>query len=752
MSDRRRRMSPLWIVFCVLAAAWRAAADPAPAFDVDFRGVAPNSIVAFDAQERALGMGLTSEPPEAITIKGGGPESVQYLVFVGEASRFELASTGQPFGVSLRRHTGDSTSEVIRWDAVQAPAARAVVLSITSEGVATLRYAGSAGGAADTVVAPTASFAGAAAADTTAPELTHTREADGRHALHLVDSGADITSPERLVYSLDGGQRYLPYQGPFAVESRETPTLFAVGRDAVGNTSQIYEFSIIEPFCDRVQRDRVALRSLASDALAQATAQGNLPALPGVALLAEGDAACLWRRDTGGGDVSCTMCAGVYVPASSPVPIAVLFPASVSSANRSAVLALFEQQASARKATLPAVSFSSENRADFETGRVDLAPASPTDDGGLARGLRLLARALFGEYVDLGAGAPNVAGASLESVVTALRSAGLSRAEGFEAALLGDLRQLRGGVMLRLVGAARGAIGDAPERDSYENRVARTQLENASHALAESALGLLAADTCGADNALAFRTRAQTQSNACGGAACRSFEAYASARVAASRSACPGVFADAEVADLEQAARIGNGDGATLASLFADECAANSLLGRSLRTVRVFRERAAAAHGAALVAAVSEARAAREANAAAAASALAALGQVTTQNLKLRVANTGSVAFSGVVLRGYENGAPTGQQRTLSVGPDTALVIEGDAARDVPFFLRRSLTGATPNEIASVVFVLDPDGALATTTEGTKLAGVQYYVFDPAAAICPLPAEPNAPAATTGGP
>ena len=104
------------------------------------------------------------------------------------------------------------------------------------------------------------------------------------------------------------------------------------------------------------------------------------------------------------------------------------------------------------------------------------------------------------------------------------------------------------------------------------------------------------------------------------------------------------------------------------------------------------------------------------------------------------------------MLRGYENGAPTGQQRTLSVGPDSALVIEGDAARDVPFFLRRSLTGATPNEIASVAFVLDPDGALATTTEGTKLAGVQYYVFDPAAAICPLPAEPNAPAATTGGP
>jgi hypothetical protein len=746
MSDRRRRLPLLAIALVAISLAWRAAADPAPAFDVEFDGVDPDSIVAFDAQERALGPDVTGEPSEAITVMGGGSESIIYLVFVGEASRFEFASTGQPFAVSLRRHTGSVTDELIRWDTVQVPAGSAVALSITSAGAATLRYAGS------TVVAPTASFAGIAAADTTPPEVTHRLEPDGRHALHLLDGGNDITSPERLVYSLDGGQRYLPYQGPFAVDPRETPTLFTVGRDALGNTSQIYQYSMVEPLCDRVQRDRSTLRSLVSAALAKAIAQGHVPAVPGVALLAEGDAACLWRRDSGGGDVSCTSCGGVYVPASTPVQIAVLFPASVSSASRSAVLTLFGQEASDRKAALPAVVFSSENRADFEAGRVDLASASPADDAGLARGLRLLARALFGEYVDLGAGAPNVAGASLESVATALRNAGLSRAEGFEAGLLGDLQQRRGGVMLRLVGAARGAIGDTPERDSYENRIVRTQLDTASHALAEAALGLLVADTCGAENALAFRSRAQAQSNACGGAACRSFDAYASARVAASRAVCPDVFSATEVVDLEQAARIGNGDGATLAALFANECAANTLLGGSLRTVRAFRDRAAAARSVALAAAAPGERTARETNAAAAESALAALNQAATQNLKLRIANNGSVAFSGVVLRGYENGSPTGQQRTFDVGPDRALAIEGDAARDVPFFLRRNLAGATLNEIASVVFVLDPDAALAPNTEGARVAGVQYYVFDPTHAICPLPAEPNSPVPTTGGP
>src|SRR5690606_34049112 len=152
-------------------------------------------------------------------------------------------------------------------------------------------------GVPDAPVAPTRTLAGAAAADRTPPTIEHERLPDGRHALRLLDAGVDITSPEHLFASVDGGSSYLPYEGPIALDPRVRPTLMAIGEDDAGNSSGVVHFPTAPDLCARVADERAALEARVAEVVAAAVGEGLLPAPAGVAALVHGPAACLLRRD-----------------------------------------------------------------------------------------------------------------------------------------------------------------------------------------------------------------------------------------------------------------------------------------------------------------------------------------------------------------------------------------------------------------------------------------------------------------------
>lgn len=737
----KRLRTAFWLALCALVAL--ASAARADELRVEVTGVDPDTVLVRAPDGDELGPASQRLLPPDASLEGAyytisSRDAVSITVPFGRAFTVWFSGSPRGFGVVVREVRGTSAVRLVRWELVTAPAGGAVALDVDGAGGAVLRTDANGDGTPDATVAPTATLTGAAAADETRPTIEHERLADGRHALRLLDGGADITSPARLFVSVDGGRRYRPYQGPVAVDPRATPTLLAIGRDDAGNSSGVARFSTAPDLCARVADERAGLQALVAGVVAGAVADGLLPAPGGVAALVHGPAACLLRRDASGADVACNACRGVHAPGYGVVDVALLVPDAVGAEAR-ATLAARLRAAAAADPRVAAVRTVVASRSAFEG-----ATAPPrADDQALAQRLRALLWALAGEYLE------GLAGTPLATVAERARSAGIPRADGHEAARLAEQSLLGTGVLLRFPGQARGAVPAEPERDSFENRLLRDQLVGAADAAALAALGRFAADACAAP--LWTVTRDAYATSACGGAGCRTLGAFAAARAGAVRGSCPSLVDDALAAALVDHALVSTGDASVLGALFADECRANEHLGQALLRVRALAEQSAGDWQAALAGEPPAERERREAALAELDAARAARLAGYTVDWKLRLAYGGAEPLSGVVLRMLEDGAPTGQERVLDVPPRTALVVEGDAAAGRPFFVRRDVAASAPNEIHQVVFELDPHGSLTQETEGARFASFDYYVLDPAAPICParrpllepLPEEPT---------
>ncbi len=688
--------------------------------------------------------GISSAPATMARFTIESPSSVLFEMPDGQDFTLSLRSLGQPVVVNIEFEDSVKRTRVVRYLDLEFPAQAR--LDLAADGRVTLAVDTTGDGMFDRDVSPTVDVSGIAAADTDPPVVGHRRLTDGRYALVLTDAGIDITSPERLFYSLDGGDRYLPYLGPLAFDPGNTPVILAIGEDRVGNVSRITEIATAPPFCTRVAGERRTLQTLMAEALAQAVSAGEVPASSAVSLLAVGKAACLWHRDAAGNDDSCQACQGLYEPGIDPVRIAVLYDAAVAMPDRQAVSARFDAAASARRDRIPDLAFTAVDRSSFESGIVAGGAFFPLSDerygdGGLALRLRHLQWALEGEYVDLGAGM-DVGGPALGTVVDRMRVSGLPALEAFEAATRAEWQMLASRMMLRIVGSNRGIVADDPTRDSYENRILREQIESAGSALATANFGRLLVDACASTKGFAYITRSDYRTRACHGLACRTFEDYVASRLSSASGQCPGVIDAPALERLGSAAAIARGDPATLAGLLADECSVNEFLGGALLDVRELKAGTQAAYAAGLQGLTTNdpvEKARRQSAMAGVESANAGLLSETIQDLKLRLVNTGTSPLTGVVLRMFENGAFNGQERDLTIPADTALVIDGHAATSMPFHLRHPIAGSRVNEIVHVAFRVDPDGVYGTTTAGRKVAGLDYYVFDPANPVCPRP-------------
>lgn len=661
---------------------------------------------------------------------------------LGTPITIDLAASIRPVEIQGWVESQTLRLAVYRFPPTTVEEGRRVRVEVALDGGLRVRLDGDGDGEPETEIAPSVTLIGAVANDRTPPLVAYERQIDGRHALRLLDEGVDITTDGELFASTDSGRSFFRYTEPLELDPLVTPTLIAVGKDRAGNTSDAAGFSTQLPFCERVARDRSMLQSGLRTALADALAEGVLASTDGVAALASGRAACLWRTGFFGAELACETCAGVYVPSLDAIELELYLPASVAPAARARVAELVASRIDDPVRRLGEARVVARALSELEAARLEVSRGPGDRDHGLARQLGLLRSLLTGDYVDLEGAGPDLSGPPLDFVLTSLQTAGAVPAlEGFEAARRAELEMLASELLVRVVGMGADLVADAPESDSHLSHVLRRQLETAAEGALSAGAGLLAVDVCTRDNALLAVSRSDFRDDGCNGAPCATFEAFVATRIAAAATICPSTFLETTRAAFDAYRRLSERESAALVTIAGDDCTANGSLAAALALARQLATRTRAAYDAGLGATNPAERAQRESNAAAA---LDAIGERTARpslDLGIELSNKSPNVLPELVARLYVDDVSTGQERRVTLAPGERSFSLGSALRNEPFFLRIDAAQTPTNEPRSAVLVFDPDNALGRTRAGPKFSGLSFYRFDPGNPICP-PAAP----------
>jgi probable HAF family extracellular repeat protein len=223
------------------AAEPSAAEAPAPVMSNYLTVRGTGYVAVYDAQgnsnTRIEGTPFALKVPN-VTYNLLGADAVMVAMPAGQT--FHLTFRGaadRPLYVELVRGVNNTNPEkVVRYRDLAVPAGAAVLLKITPEGAEDLRYDGDGDGTFETVVQPTAVLDGAPASDSAPPAVEFSAAstpAGTQITLAAADSGSGVRG---LFYSLDG-TRFLPYEGPFTVDPRQTPVVYAFADDHAGNRS-----------------------------------------------------------------------------------------------------------------------------------------------------------------------------------------------------------------------------------------------------------------------------------------------------------------------------------------------------------------------------------------------------------------------------------------------------------------------------------------------------------------------------------
>jgi subtilase family serine protease len=192
----------------------------------------------------------------------------------------------------------------------------------------------------------------------------------------------------------------------------------------------------------------------------------------------------------------------------------------------------------------------------------------------------------------------------------------------------------------------------------------------------------------------------------------------------------------------------------TLVEVVSNECAANGLLADALGFIRE-RQEMLQPHYQSIMQALSTSNPAEYARRTAVADAVLAridfLKNNPALNLKLAIINVGTDASTDVSVTMYENGAPNGQQVTLSAEGETVDVIQGDYENGMPLYIALDTAVVEPNEIRSASVIMQTPDAENAASETETFSGFNYYLFDPDEPICPNPTPVERPDSGGGG-
>ncbi|RRR70711.1 MAG: alpha/beta hydrolase [Candidatus Viridilinea halotolerans] len=172
-----------------------------------------------------------------------GDQSYMFVIPTDEPYTLTMPVNLEPMYLELRTGTGDTTSQIVRYQDLAFPLTTTAQLSINPQGGAELRYDSNGDGLFDTLVPPTAQASGAAAQDDEPPEVTITVQRQGagwRASIVANDSGSGV---QQILYSTDD-QHYERYSGPFAVSSGSAEAIYAFADDSLANRSPVARYDL----------------------------------------------------------------------------------------------------------------------------------------------------------------------------------------------------------------------------------------------------------------------------------------------------------------------------------------------------------------------------------------------------------------------------------------------------------------------------------------------------------------------------
>ena len=163
------------------------------------------------------------------------------------AKYFELTfqSVGKPIQIDIGRSYDNSVetqTQITRYLDLNYPAGTTFKLKLTSEGFENLRYDGDGDGEFESTITPDAFAEGEAAKDGTPPAVSFASEVQVDKQKVTI-TAQDEAGVKIVRYSLTG-TKFQPYTTPLLVDPAQTPKIFVIADDNVGNRSGVYSFDV----------------------------------------------------------------------------------------------------------------------------------------------------------------------------------------------------------------------------------------------------------------------------------------------------------------------------------------------------------------------------------------------------------------------------------------------------------------------------------------------------------------------------
>ena len=190
-----------------------------------------------------------ADPPDnnlpSVTSYIVGEQSFMSVMPVGQSYTITLRSSStNPMIIQLTRGTDAGTTQAIRYLDFSLPPSVFVRLEITPQGVDALRYDANGDGTFESIVSPTVSVTGGAAADTEPPSVSISATTQGNIATVSINSEDSGSGIKRTYFSLNG-INFQPYTAPFTVSQYQAPTIYSFSDDNVGNRSGLVTHQLI---------------------------------------------------------------------------------------------------------------------------------------------------------------------------------------------------------------------------------------------------------------------------------------------------------------------------------------------------------------------------------------------------------------------------------------------------------------------------------------------------------------------------
>lgn len=180
-----------------------------------------------------------------IVVNAVGERNQNLIIPAGGGYTLTLHTTDEPLALDIALSTDTTTQAATRYLDLNLPVSVTAQLRFTGSGVEPLRYDGNGDGSFETVVQPTASVNGAAAADTTPPSITFAAT-PGVGGVQVTINASDESGVQRLFYSLDR-TTFTLYSGPLTVDPATTPVIYAFADDALANRSSLATYDVPNP-------------------------------------------------------------------------------------------------------------------------------------------------------------------------------------------------------------------------------------------------------------------------------------------------------------------------------------------------------------------------------------------------------------------------------------------------------------------------------------------------------------------------